>query len=413
MNSPAVQAEGLGKRYILGENTSRDRLREALQAIAPRWLNNKAPDIWALRGASFSIAQGEAIGIIGRNGAGKSTLLKILSRVTKPTEGHALIRGRVGTLLEVGTGFHPELTGRDNIFLSGTILGMSHAEVKKKFDSIVEFAEIGKFIDTPVKRYSSGMYVRLAFAVASFLDPDILIVDEVLAVGDAAFQRKSLGRLNESSAQQGRTVLFVSHNLGAIRNFCQRVLLLECGRLVFDGPTQEGIERYLRSIPGSVDVQNAKLKDRLNRTSGAVRFTQVTCADARGLAHWQAKCGDDISLRFQFETFEEIPDLAFGLQLRAAISGEPVTYIRETVRSSKINTGQKGTIELTLSNIPLRPGEFSLYVWLARSDGRIFYDVIDENVDLPLLKIMSDSEDRYEREGIVSLPYRLRSLDLA
>ncbi len=195
MSNSSIDAVGLGKRYMLGENTSRSRLRQAFGALLPGRAWREEQELWALRDVSFSVTQGEAVGIIGRNGAGKSTLLKLLSRITQPTEGHARLRGRLGTLLEVGTGFHPELSGRDNVFMSGSILGMPRAEVARKFDEIVAFAEVEKFIDTPVKRYSSGMYVRLAFAVASFLEPEILIVDEVLAVGDAAFQRKSLGRL--------------------------------------------------------------------------------------------------------------------------------------------------------------------------------------------------------------------------
>lgn len=408
MNDFAINAEGLGKRYVLGENTSRDRLRDALSAIAPRLLGSSAPEFWALRDASFSIGQGEAIGIIGRNGAGKSTLLKMLSRVTKPSAGRVRLRGRVGTLLEVGTGFHPELTGRDNIFLSGKILGMTHAEVQRKFDDIVEFSEISGFIDTPVKRYSSGMYVRLAFAVASFLDPDILIVDEVLAVGDAAFQRKSLGRLNESSAQQGRTVLFVSHNLSAIRNFCQRVLLLEKGRIVFDGPTQEGIERYLQSVPKALNLREAKLSDRLNRTTGAVRFTDVACGDDVAAPRWQVSSGRDLKLSFAYQVYETAPNLAFGVTIRTAAGGEAVTTMREVISTEVLAAGYSNSIELTFPQIALRPGEFSVYAWLGRTDGRVSYDVIDENVDLPFLKVVSDLGDSYLRDGVVTLPYSLR-----
>jgi lipopolysaccharide transport system ATP-binding protein len=409
MREPAIKAEGLGKRYLLGENTSRDRLQQALHAVAPRWLLPKMRDIWAVRDVSFTIGQGEAIGIIGRNGAGKSTLLKLLSRVTKPTAGHARIRGRIGTLLEVGTGFHPELTGRDNIFLSGTILGMTYAEVARKFDEIVAFSEIGEFIDTPVKRYSSGMYVRLAFAVASFLEPEILIVDEVLAVGDAAFQRKSLGRLNEAAHEHGRTVLFVSHNLQAIRTFCSRVLLIEQGRLVFDGPTQEGIERYLRAIPKNVDVSNVRLKDRLNRTSGAVRFSNVVCSGAAGKVEWQVHAGGTAKLSFDYEAMEAVPSLTFVIRLTSAANGELLTMIREVISAEPVAKGYKGTIDLTFPDLPLRPGEVSLYVALGRVDNQIWYDVIDENVDLPFLKVVSDSNDRFVRDGIVSLPYRIES----
>src|SRR5579864_5863883 len=269
----SVSARRLSKAYTIAHNYQHaTTLAEALaRRVRQPFQKRRTESFWALRDVSFDIRQGEAVGIVGRNGAGKSTLLKLLSRITVPTEGRARVRGRVGTLLEVGTGFHPELTGRDNIYLSGTILGMTYREVAAEFDEIVAFSEIEKFIDTPVKRYSSGMYVRLAFAVAAFLDPEILIVDEVLAVGDASFQRKSLGRLNDAARREGRTVLFVSHNLQAIRTFCRRVLVLDHGSLVFDGPAEEGIERYMRAVPGFIDLHKSGLKDRLNRTSGAVR----------------------------------------------------------------------------------------------------------------------------------------------
>jgi lipopolysaccharide transport system ATP-binding protein len=409
----AIEAKGLGKRYFLGQNTSRDRLRQALQVVFPRRLAPKMDDVWAARDISFSVAQGEAIGVIGRNGAGKSTLLKLLSRVTKPTEGRALVRGRVGTLLEVGTGFHPELTGRDNVFLSGTILGMTYAEVAKKFDEIVAFAEVGPFIDTPVKRYSSGMYVRLAFSVAACLEPDILIVDEVLAVGDAAFQRKSLGRLNDASTRQGRTVLFVSHNLQAIRTFCRRVILLEGGRLVFDGAMNEGIERYLKTIPRRVDLSDVSLKDRLKRTTGAVRFTRATCYDEKEQLNWQIRSGNAVKLQFDFGVVETVPNLFFGIRLRSATSGELLTTIGELISNSTMKKGEKGTIEVSFPEIPLRPGEISLYVWLERGDKGIAYDVIDENVEMPFLRITSENTQQYATEGVISLPYRFQVISPA
>ena len=362
--------------------------------------------MWALRDLSFTVGEGEAVGIIGPNGAGKSTLLKLLSRVTQPTEGRARVRGRVATMLEVGTGFHPELTGRENIYLNGSILGMTYAEVARKFDDIVAFAEIGDFVDTPVKRYSSGMYVRLAFAVASYLDPEILIVDEVLAVGDAAFQRRSLGRLNEASRRHGRTVLFVSHNLQAIRTFCRRVILLERGRLVFDGAADEGISRYLQSTSAQVPVRDRSMKDRLNRTTGEVRFTDVSCLNERGEASWQVASGGTVKFRFSYEVVEAVPNLIFLFQFRAAGGGEPLTVIREMVSETQVERGRSATVELVLPDLPLRPNELSLYVALGRADHRIFYDVIDENVDLPLLRVTSDSRDKYERAGTISLAYR-------
>jgi lipopolysaccharide transport system ATP-binding protein len=406
----AIQAEHVGKRYFLGEGLGRNYLGQAIKSVFPKAAIGDFQEFWAVRDASFTINQGEAVGVIGRNGAGKSTLLKMLSRVAAPTEGRIRLRGRVGTLLEVGTGFHPELTGRDNIFLSGTILGMSYAEVARKFDEIVAFSEIEGFIDTPVKRYSSGMYVRLAFAVASFLEPEILIVDEVLAVGDAAFQRKSLGRLNQVSEQDGRTVLFVSHNLSAIRTFCKRVLVLEKGRLVFDGDAEEGIARYIRALPERLDVKDVGKKDRLNRGSGAVKFTAVTATDSAGRIGWRVNAGETVTLRFEYEVFAPVPDLAFQLILRSALDGQTVTMMHKIVCDHPLAPGEKGTVEMVLHNLPLRPGEFSLFAYFLRGDDRVAYDAIDANVDLPFLAVSSPSENKYERNGIVSLPHTLRRL---
>lgn len=248
MSRYAIQVRDLGKQYRIGTVVTRyPTLREALadrvQALFHR--NHHTDEtIWALRHVSFEVEHGKVLGVIGRNGAGKSTLLKILSRVTEPTEGEAEIRGRVGSLLEVGTGFHPELTGRENIYLNGAILGMKRAEIDRKFDEIVAFAEVEPFIDTPVKRYSSGMYLRLAFAVAAHLEPEILVVDEVLAVGDAEFQRKCLGKMGEV-AREGRTVLFVSHNMSAILRLTEETLVLDKGRLVMRAPTPEAVDYYL------------------------------------------------------------------------------------------------------------------------------------------------------------------------
>jgi lipopolysaccharide transport system ATP-binding protein len=256
MTSVVVSARGLAKRYRLGTNTTPyGRLTESLSdgisnLFSRQRRRMKSHDLeylWALRNVSFDVREGEVVGIIGRNGAGKTTLLKILSRITEPTEGEARIRGQVGALLEVGAGFHNELTGRENVFLNGAILGMRRGDIQKKFDDIVEFAEIDRFIDTPVKRYSSGMLVRLAFAVAAHLEPDVLIVDEVLAVGDAAFQRKSLGRM-DAVATSGRTVLFVSHNMGAVRSLCQRALILDGGAVVFDGPADAAVSAYMSDV---------------------------------------------------------------------------------------------------------------------------------------------------------------------
>jgi lipopolysaccharide transport system ATP-binding protein len=256
--SPVISVENLSKKYIINHQrkeryvTLRDEVANSVRRLAERMLHPFAAsrddqtheEFWALRDVNFDIQQGDRVGIIGRNGAGKSTLLKILSRITEPTAGRVSIRGRVASLLEVGTGFHPELTGRENIFLNGAILGMSNAEIRKKFDEIVAFAEVEKFLDTPVKRYSSGMYVRLAFAVAAHLEPDILIVDEVLAVGDAQFQRKCMGKM-EDVGQQGRTILFVSHNMAAIKSLCRKGIVLSTGRMIFSGEVEGAADQYL------------------------------------------------------------------------------------------------------------------------------------------------------------------------
>src|SRR5437588_521312 len=244
-----ITAEGVSKGDRLGERESYRALRDVLAGVftAPfRRAGNRASaaELWALDDVSFTLDRGEVLGLIGANGAGKSTLLKVLSRITEPTRGRVVLHGRVGSLLEVGTGFHPELTGRENIMLNGTILGMRRAEITRRFDEIIEFAGVEKFLDTPVKRYSSGMQVRLAFAVAAHLEPEILLVDEVLAVGDAEFQQKCLGKMKDVT-REGRTVIFVSHNLASVRSLCSRALLLEGGKLLYDGDTDEAIERYL------------------------------------------------------------------------------------------------------------------------------------------------------------------------
>jgi len=251
----AVKAEGLSKQYRIGElrpayGTLRDSIVNRVRKVRTGHLHDPPREIWAVRDVSFEAREGEVLGIIGPNGAGKSTLLKILTRITTPTSGRAEIRGRVGSLLEVGTGFHPELTGRENIYLNGSILGMTRGEITRNFDAIVDFSGIEKFIDTPVKRYSSGMYVRLAFSVAAHFEPEVMIVDEVLAVGDADFQRRSLGRM-ESIGQSGRTVLFVSHNLQGILQLCDRVLLLHEGRVVRDGPAPDVVAHYEQQTMGA------------------------------------------------------------------------------------------------------------------------------------------------------------------
>jgi len=310
MSDIAIRVENLSKQYRIGGpqaryKTIRESLTEAVQAPFRRLasvvrgqssaVSNET--IWALKDVSFEVKRGEVVGIIGRNGAGKSTLLKVLSRITEPTEGRAEIHGRVGSLLEVGTGFHPELTGRENITLNGAILGMKRAEIDRKFDEIVDFAEIEKFLDTPVKHYSSGMYVRLAFAVAAHLEPEILLVDEVLAVGDVAFQKKCLGKMGDV-AREGRTVLFVSHNMAAIENLCARTILLEEGHSIRDGATKEAIAMYMAQ---GLDLQRQDLSDFSRRKgSGEIRIINISLRDGNDRPIAVAQCGETLKIALGF-----------------------------------------------------------------------------------------------------------------
>jgi lipopolysaccharide transport system ATP-binding protein len=272
--------------------------------------------IWALRDVSFTVMPSEVLGIIGQNGAGKSTLLKILSRITEPTTGRAELYGRAGSLLEVGTGFHPELTGRENIFLNGAILGMTRPEIQRKFDEIVAFAELEKFLDTPVKRYSSGMYMRLAFSVAAHLDPEILVIDEVLAVGDAAFQKKCLGRMRDISTE-GRTVLFVSHNMAAIRSLCERGILLAKGQKVFEGPAGECVDRYLADVTqnatNEVDLTSVRRGKGIDSTL-KINKARLVSRNGRPLV----RCGDPLEVELLFSVFEPLEDAVLGVNISSA-----------------------------------------------------------------------------------------------
>ncbi|MGD8815029.1 MAG: ABC transporter ATP-binding protein, partial [Anaerolineales bacterium] len=330
MSVPAISVKNIGKQYRIGApqaryRTFRDSISQTVQAPFRRMrrlLRGEAygakdmeKEFWALKDVNFDVNPGEVIGIIGRNGAGKSTLLKVLSRITEPTEGRAEIRGRIGSLLEVGTGFHHELTGRENIFLNGAILGMRRTEIEERFDRIVAFAEIERFIDTPVKHYSSGMYVRLAFAVAAHLEPEIMLVDEVLAVGDASFQKKCLGKMGEV-ATEGRTVLFVSHNMGAIVSLCNRCLLIEEGRIIKDGEVND-VTSYYQSRLYSADDDVSDLRDVERYGSGRAKFTAVKLsyqhADGTPLSVMQT--GKDTIIEVQIQASSEIRDANVALIL--------------------------------------------------------------------------------------------------
>ena len=329
----AIRVEGLGKRYLIGESSGGYRtLRDAVSDAAS-WTTDRVrrrrpagkadhrESIWALRDVSFDVRRGQVLGIIGRNGAGKSTLLKLLARVTEPTEGTAEVRGRVGSLLEVGTGFHPELTGRENAFLNGAILGMRRSEIAAKFDEIVEFADIGRFIDTPVKRYSSGMYLRLAFSVAAHLEPEILIVDEVLAVGDAEFQRKCLGKMGDV-AQRGRTVLFVSHNMSAVLRLTEETLVIDGGRLLLRDRTPKAVDYYLSS--GLAQTGERTWSDEPHVTAAApFRPIQLRIVGADGSAAEQVSAAQAFDIEFTYRLEEPISGLRVGVYLSTS-KGEPV-----------------------------------------------------------------------------------------
>ncbi len=328
MGTVVVRTEGLGKRYRIGANRAPyGRLTETLWDAATRPFqrgNERAvgdQHIWALKEVSLEVAEGEVLGVIGANGAGKSTLLKILTRITPPTEGWAELRGRVGSLLEVGTGFHPELTGRENIRLAGTILGMRSREIAAHFDDIVEFAELARFLDTPVKRYSSGMYVRLAFAVAAHLEPEILLIDEVLAVGDAAFQRKCLGKMSEVTAE-GRTVVFVSHNMGAIGTLCDRAAWIDAGRIHMEGPADQVVAEYLTGA-AEQEGQFESEEGTANPGVDAFKLHAVRIRDDAGRITSRLDARRSFSIEIEYALHEALEDARIGFVLTTA-DGAPV-----------------------------------------------------------------------------------------
>jgi len=328
-------------------------------------------EFWALRDINLDIQQGQVTGIIGRNGAGKSTLLKILSRITDPTEGRAEVRGRVASLLEVGTGFHPELSGRENIFLNGTILGMKRSEIREHFDDIVDFAEMGKFIDTPVKRYSSGMYVRLAFAVAAFLQPEVLIIDEVLAVGDVTFQQRCLGRMREV-AEGGRTVLFVSHQLGAVRTLCSRCVMLEHGNIVADGDTPEVVNRYLR---GGEEVGDSLSLWQANQSTAQIRndvveLTQVQLQDASGKLRGQFSRRESVKLQVRYRVTQPETVVRTCLQWVAANGSVAFTSVDEGGRAPARGPGDYVT-ECEVPAELLNIGQYDVVVALDHPHHRL------------------------------------------
>jgi lipopolysaccharide transport system ATP-binding protein len=372
MGTPAIDIHGLGKRYALGlhggygYDTLRERLTEVAKHSARRLIRRESAQpehvLWALRDLTLSIERGDVVGLIGHNGAGKSTLLKVLSRITEPSEGWADVTGRVGSLLEVGTGFHPELTGRENIFLNGSILGMRRSEIRRRFDEIVEFAEIERFLDTPVKRYSSGMSVRLAFAVAAHLEPEILLVDEVLAVGDASFQRKSLAKMHQV-AKEGRTVVFVSHNLAIIQTLCRRAVLLERGRVIADGPVKETIDGYMRKLESEGSDDLLKRTDRDTRAYDETLVRQIEVREAEG-ANPGVVVGGRRAVIVVHVT-EVLPAMECRLTVLDSLGSPVMTMDSEISAERDERNGSLGKrIECELEALTLVPGRYRVDVLL-------------------------------------------------
>lgn len=388
----AMRVEGLGKRFTIGGAWQEyHTLRDAFNQIFSfrRRAEPTTEQIWALKDISFTLERGEVLGVIGKNGAGKSTLLKILSRITDPTEGVAEIHGRIGSLLEVGTGFHFELTGRENIFLNGAILGMKRAEIRRKFDEIVEFSEVGKYIDTPVKHYSSGMYLRLAFAVAAFLEPEILIVDEVLAVGDAAFQRKCLGKMSEV-ASQGRTVLFVSHNMAAIMRLCTRGLLLNAGQVLTQGDIGSVVQTYLKEgmdLPGELAFDPGRLH---SARAGAVMFTAVRVRDCRQNISAQVNLSEGVNIEIDYAVRTRVRSAQLIIRL---FNGEGVCVLTSTDLDANLARYEQNTepgrysAQCFIPGSYLRPGRYTIELVatipnireLDRIPQSIGFEVIDDS----------------------------------
>lgn len=421
MSDIALRIENLSKRYLIGGKQKQhsrfgDQLADTILSPLRRAgkilkgesssASELTQEFWALKEVSFEIKHGEITGIIGHNGAGKSTLLKILSRITEPTSGHADIFGRVGSLLEVGTGFHPELTGRENVYLNGSILGMRRAEIDRKFDAIVDFAEIEQFIDTPVKHYSSGMYVRLAFSVAAHLEPEILLIDEVLAVGDVGFQKKSLGKM-ENISQQGRTVIFVSHNMNALQRLCPQSILLDKGRLITQDKTSNVIERYLAAVSSNSSGPNQviDLSEQKRDGTGNVRFSSVCFS------------GDKQSLNFHPYTNGPM-EVSIELNAKSSCSVGSIAVIifdrygTKLVNADTLSFGNsinlhkgKNNIKLRINQLHLNPGMYTLGLWVADPPVEV-YDYIPSSALFEVVEIEKE-KIRVQADGLVPVDFHI------
>ena len=417
MSEVAIRVADLGKKYHIGARqpmyrTLRESMTDALQAPfrrAAKLLRGQATGaaelddvIWALRDISFEVHRGDVVGIIGRNGAGKSTLLKILSRITEPTEGCVEIRGRVGCLLEVGTGFHPELTGRENVFLNGSILGMTKTDIERKFDEIVAFAEVDRFLDTPVKHYSSGMHVRLAFAVAAHLEPEILLIDEVLSVGDVAFQKKCLGKMDKI-AGEGRTVLFVSHNLGAIANLCTSALWIDEGRIAARGSADEAIGSYLDSISGDNGTGTTGVWRR--EGTGEARVTRVQVLDTGGKPCEVFRMGDSIVIEFDVDFQSPFSEVDAAVEVKRIDTALPVLHLINADCGLELRNVDVGTrrFRVTLPNCLLYPSTYSVSIWIGSREA------LDHAFDLTTFSMVGSAVSRrttrfHPGKGVVHLP---------
>jgi lipopolysaccharide transport system ATP-binding protein len=407
----AIIVEDLSKKFELGALSHETMLRERLVNFFTGSFRKRAAKndvLWALKNVSFRIGEREVVGIIGRNGAGKSTLLKILSKITHPTSGRVQVRGRVASLLEVGTGFHEELTGRENIYLNGSILGMKRKEVEAKLDAILEFAGVERFVDTPIKRFSSGMRLRLGFAVAAHLDPDILIIDEVLAVGDAGFQKKCLNAM-EDLRSGGRTVLFVSHNMAAVENLCTRAIWIDDGQIRQDGPAHEVIESYMATFAGSQQATTDLTQVESRRGSGEIRYTGFEFLSKDGQPLAMIRSGESVTFRFHYHARESVRYPFFGLRLFTELG----TLITETgtwhhgIAIPEIPPGE-GYIDLEIDSLNLMPARYLLTIGIS-GEGYHVYDNLDHcaRLDVEDANIYSSGRNLIGRfYGIVFFPQR-------
>jgi lipopolysaccharide transport system ATP-binding protein len=372
----SITVENISKLYHLG-GTQVTSFRDLVSGVAHRMRTEKS-ELWALRDVSFEVEEGETLGIIGRNGAGKSTLLKILARITRPTSGRALIRGRVSSLLEVGTGFHMELSGRENIFLNGAVLGMSRREINQKFDEIVAFSEVEKFLDTPIKFYSTGMHMRLAFAVAAHLDPEILIVDEVLAVGDAEFQQKCMGKMSEVS-RSGRTIIFVSHQLGSVVQLCDRAILLDKGQLTAKGPTEQVVDEYVTHLASSMSSFEARTS-----TPGAeMHITRARITDENGGEQSTFRHDQSVLVKVECDVAKMDPTIEMRMTLRN--SAGTIAFTADAELRSLSKNARSFTVTYTIPAETLRPNTYvaslGLFVphqrWIENTDDAVRFSVFD------------------------------------